>query len=79
MGEVFNMSDSALRRYTLMVKPENVRLALEVARDFLRDHPNNHRAKRPETRGVIFKFPHVVFYAYGDAQHVRVKEEERNG
>jgi hypothetical protein len=68
------MPDSRLR-ITLDCDCLQAALALHIARDFVTNHLANHRATRPERHGVLVIYCGVQFYAYGDARHVRVRQE----
>lgn len=75
------MSDETqtTRRITLDVRPGNENQALGLAEHFVKAYADHFRKVRPERHGVGFRTTgDNVYFVYGDASHIRVKERSHH-
>lgn len=62
-------------KITMNLRDCDAAQALTLVGRFLADYPDNHRAFRPQRHGVICRMGDGhLFFVYGDARHVRVKQ-----
>jgi len=69
-------STTAWRKITLEVQVGHEVEAFRLVDDFLTKYPDNHRAHRPERHGVGYRTSRGSFFAYGNSEHVRVRESQ---